>query len=104
MPANSTFAVALKTQQEAERLEQQRIKKHILNLDLQDLNGENGTTKIPSYDWTDPSDMGDGERHQHNASLSSRQPSSNAKAAMDKSSFNRRGDRARKLQLSDVDW
>ncbi len=34
MPADSTFAVALKSKQEAEREEQKRIKDLVLNYDL----------------------------------------------------------------------
>ena len=45
-----------------------------------------------------------GERHQHNASL--QQPSANNASAKpaDKAGSSRNGQRARKLQLSDVDW
>ena len=45
-----------------------------------------------------------GERHQHNASL--QQPSANNASARpaDKAGSSRNGQRARKLQLSDVDW
>ena len=42
--------------------------------------------------------------HQHNASLHQSSNSSNARPAADKSGTNRSGHRARKLQLSDVDW
>lgn len=48
---------------------------------------------------------GQGEKHQHNASL--HQSSSHhvtTARPVDKSSSNRSGHRARKLQLSDVDW
>ena len=132
MPSDSHFAVAMKNQQEAEREEQQRIKNHILNLDLQDSGTDHtGTSDNLSFDpFHSPNpnlskrsislvpleqnivahcemNKGSGgavEKHQHNASLTSRQPSSNAKTAIEKSGSNRRGDRARKLQLSDVDW
>ena len=42
MPADSTFALALKTQQQAEREEQRRIKDLVLNYDLRvdDLDGD----------------------------------------------------------------
>jgi len=74
LPSDSNFAVAMKTQQQAEREEQQRIKSLVLNYDLRDgeeLDGlENKQTAIRP----------------------------------DKSSNNRSGQRARKLQLSDVDW
>ena len=48
---------------------------------------------------------GAGEKHQHNASLhqNSAHHATNARP-LDKSSSNRSGQRARKLQLSDVDW
>ena len=132
MPSDSHFAVALRNQQEAEREEQKRIKNHILNLDLQDSGTDHiGTSDSLSFDpflFPNPNlpqrstplaplepnalahnDLNEGfggaaEKHQYNASLTSRQPSNNAKIAVDKSSSNRRGDRARKLQLSDVDW
>ena len=46
-----------------------------------------------------------GDKHQHNASLHQSSPHHNATARPpDKSSSNRSGHRARKLQLSDVDW
>lgn len=35
LPSDSTFAVAMKNQQQAEREEQQRIKNLVLNYDLQ---------------------------------------------------------------------
>lgn len=34
MPADSSFAIAMRTQQEAEKAEKQRIKKLVLNYDL----------------------------------------------------------------------
>ena len=126
----------MKNKQEAEREEQQRIKNHILNLDLQDPSTDNAgtaydipfspfqspnpnlskrrtpqtpkTTLVP-LDTNNPAHndfsegMGASEKHQHNPSLG-RASSNNAAKAADKSSSNRRGDRARKLQLSDVDW
>ncbi|KAL9125095.1 MAG: hypothetical protein Q9217_005649 [Psora testacea] len=132
MPSDSQFAIAMKNQQEAEREEQQRIKNHILNLDLQDSSTDHtGISDNFSFDpFVSPNpnlprrsnplvplelnalahnDLIEGlggaaEKHQHNASLTSRQPSNSAKTTVDKSSSNRRGDRARKLQLSDVDW
>lgn len=91
MPSDSQFAIAMKNQQEADRAEQQRIKNLVLNYDLQ------GSS-------TEQSGLG-GERHQHNASLHQASPSNaGARPPADKSSANRSGQRARKLQLSDVDW
>ena len=130
MPSDSQFAVAMKTQKEAEREEQQRIKNHILNLDLQDPSTDNTGTALHLFfdPFISPNPnlskrrtpmvpldtnrsahndflegMGASEKHQHNPSLG-RASSNNAAKAAEKSSSNRRGDRARKLQLSDVDW
>ena len=130
MPSDSQFAVAMRNQREAEREEQQRIKNHILNLDLQEASPDAfGTPKdFPSDPFLTPNPnlrkrssplapldsnrlthhdahqgSGASDKHQHNPSLG-RATSSNAAKAADKSSSNRRGDRARKLQLSDVDW
>ena len=38
LPADSSFAVAMRNQQQAEKLEQKRIKNIVLNLDLRDDN------------------------------------------------------------------
>ena len=127
----------MKSQKEAERAEQQRIKNLVLNYDLQDSSTDAGTENTifdyfshPNPNLRDRRPAGfplvtlnentlahnclseglSGEKHgsshhQHNASL--HQPSasnnSNTKPA-DKSGTNRSGYRARKLQLSDVDW
>lgn len=139
MPSDSHFAVAMKSQKEAERAEQQRIKNLVLNYDLQDSSTEIGTDQDVHFDYfshpnpnfppqqnagfptlyhleekklahNDTFEGLGGEKHgashhQHNASLhqSSSSASTNARAP-DKSSTNRSGHRARKLQLSDVDW
>jgi regulator of nonsense transcripts 2 len=85
----------MKTQQAAEREEQQRIKNLVLNYDLRegdDLDGDPLLSPLPPRR----------NIHAYNAGLE--------KAAgvnyprPDKSSNNRSGQRARKLQLSDVDW
>ncbi|KAI1143072.1 ARM repeat-containing protein [Hypoxylon sp. FL0543] len=75
LPSDSTFAVAMKTQQQAEREEQQRIKNLVLNYDLRESEDPDGHEK-PSY-------------HPNRS---------------DKSSKERGGQRVRRLQLSDVDW
>jgi len=94
--------MAMKTQQQAEREEQQRIKNLVLN-----------------YDLRDDADAHEGEKDYFNYVL---QPNTNTKGSeglerhsashashphtrpADKSGTNRSGQRARKLQLSDVDW
>ncbi|KAF3482789.1 nonsense-mediated mRNA decay protein 2 [Arthroderma uncinatum] len=99
LPSDSSFAVAMKSQQQAEREEQQRIKNLVLNYDLGDDNDSNdGDTNISSTQLfilqknpnTKGSVKGSEKRTSH------RDPR-NDKAA-------RSGFRARKLQLSDVDW
>ena len=140
MPSDSQFAIALKTQQEAEREEQRRIKSHILNLDFQDTATDGNTDDISSssspFLHPNPNIVNlrersrsrstpgpleqsteaythslkgyaggtDRDRGQHHNSTLGRAQSSNAAKAADKSGLNRKGDRARKLKLSDVDW
>ena len=138
MPSDSHFAIAMKSQKEAERAEQQRIKNLVLNYDLQDSSAEQaGTDNDLYFDYfshpnpnikrseesrslvspemntlahNDMSEGLNGEKHgsfhhQHNASLHQSPAANNANARpTDKSGSNRSGHRARKLQLSDVDW
>ncbi|KAL2000399.1 hypothetical protein VTN02DRAFT_3179 [Thermoascus thermophilus] len=78
LPSDSSFAIAMKTQQQADREEQQRIKNLVLN-----------------YDLSNDNDHSDGLEKRSNSHRDSR---------MDKSGSNRTQFRARKLQLSDVDW
>lgn len=127
----------MKSQKEAERAEQQRIKNLVLNYDLQDSSTDTGTKNAISDYFSHPnpnlrdqrpagfslvssdkdtlahnylSEGLGGEKHgsshhQHNASLHQSSASSNPSARpADKSGTNRSGHRARKLQLSDVDW
>ena len=85
----------MKTQQQAEREEQQRIKSLVLNYDLRD-------------------EEQDGEDHFHchvQPNLNTRTKSSKgiektnpSNAKLDKAGTTRSKQRARKLQLSDVDW
>ncbi len=129
MPSDSQFAIAMKNQKEAERAEQQRIKNLVLNYDLQDSSADQTGTDNglylnyfsqpnPNIPVVSPyanthnalSEGPGGEKHgashhQHNASLhqSSSAPNASPRPA-DKSGTNRSGHRARKLQLSDVDW
>ncbi|RDW83741.1 regulator of nonsense transcripts 2 [Aspergillus mulundensis] len=75
LPSDSTFAVAMRSQQQADREEQQRIKNLVLN-----------------YEMTNETDSAE-------ETVEKRSP-----ARMDKSSANRLAFRSRKLQLSDVNW
>jgi regulator of nonsense transcripts 2 len=77
LPSNSSFAVAMRHQQQAEREEQQRIKNLVLNYDLGE-DEDDGTN--------------DGEKHGFGGRY-------------DRSGRGGRGgQRSRKLQMSDVDW
>lgn len=49
LPSDSTFAVAMKNQQQAEREEQQRIKSLVLNYDLQQNDDQDG--RVPSLQF-----------------------------------------------------
>lgn len=131
MPSDSHFAIAMKNQQEAERAEQQRIKNLVLNYDLQgSITEQSGTDHNLYYDYFSHSNPNlnhliqettvaheatskglGGDRHQHNASLHQSQstannakPANNANARPSTENKPRRGQQARKLQLSDVDW
>jgi len=74
LPSDSTFAVAMRTQQQAEKAEQQRIKNLVLNYDLTDDQQDGGFETLHS-----------GPR-------------------FDKAGNTRSKQRARKLQLGDIDW
>ncbi|KAF1968136.1 ARM repeat-containing protein [Bimuria novae-zelandiae CBS 107.79] len=76
LPSDSTFAVAMRNKQQAEREEQQRIKNLVLNYDLRD-------------------DDAEGLDKTHNPYSQPR---------LDKAGANRSNQRSRKLQLSDVNW
>ncbi|WAO95076.1 Hypothetical protein NCS54_01268500 [Fusarium falciforme] len=76
LPSDSTFAIAMKNQQQAEREEQQRIKNLVLNYDLQQNEDPDGGNERPAT-------------YYHNR--------------LERSNKDR-GQRSRKLQLSDVDW
>ena len=95
LPSDSTFAIAMKTQQAAEREEQQRIKNLVLNYDLRDGEDQDGDSILPSI-FPNPNIHKDDTGLDKAAATNISRP--------DKSGNNRSGQRARKLQLSDVDW
>ncbi|KAF4305473.1 MIF4G-like type 3 [Botryosphaeria dothidea] len=146
LPADSTFAIAMRTQQEAERAEQQRIKNLVLNYDLRDENESDGDSDlslppnlnkqqllphqqqgsrrnkqlpqngnsqhIPSFkpNKTNHTKLQQSKNDTVNTSFDD-QPGGLEKQhnpynvpRIDKASNNRSTQRARKLQLSDVDW
>jgi regulator of nonsense transcripts 2 len=85
----------MKTQQAAEREEQQRIKNLVLNYDLRDGEEQDGDS---SHNPLLPNP----NIHNRNAGVEKAAALTYSKP--DKSGNNRSGQRARKLQLSDVDW
>lgn len=95
LPSDSNFAIAMKSQQAAEREEQQRIKNLVLNYDLNDAEEQDGDSALqpllpnPNIHFSKPG-------FDKNATTSF--------SRSDKSGSNRSGQRSRKLQLSDVDW
>lgn len=97
LPSDSDFAVAMRSQQQAEREEQQRIKNLVLNLDLresEDLDGDYIHTTSPARNQNSVvyrTDSG----HEKPTSYFHNRPDKTGKD---------RSQRVRKLQLSDVDW
>ncbi|GAB0133598.1 hypothetical protein EsDP_00002002 [Epichloe bromicola] len=75
LPSDSTFAIAMKTQQQVEKEEQQRIKNLVLNYDLQQSEDQDGIERSTALN-------------------------NNRVDRLNKD----RSQRVRKLQLSDVDW
>ncbi|KAF6841933.1 MIF4G domain-containing protein [Colletotrichum plurivorum] len=94
LPSDSTFAVAMKNQQQAEREEQQRIKNLVLNYDLRENEDQDGNASLPIL-HSNPNIHNDGTGHD--------KPTSYHHNRADRGK-DRGGQRVRKLQLSDVDW
>ncbi|ORY08796.1 armadillo-type protein [Clohesyomyces aquaticus] len=99
LPSDSTFAVAMRTKQQAEREEQQRIKNLVLNYDLRDDPEQDG--EYPFHLSTQPNfnrkrtETKQGIDKTHHPY---------AQPRLDKAGSNRSNQRSRKLQLSDVNW
>jgi regulator of nonsense transcripts 2 len=85
----------MKTQQAAEREEQQRIKNLVLNYDLRDGEDQDGDSSQAPL-------LPNPNIHDDDAGLEKAAGMNYTR--LDKSGNNRSGQRARKLQLSDVDW
>lgn len=86
----------MKTQQQAEREEQQRIKNLVLNYDLRESEDPDGDTHLTPI--TPNANIHDSTHSGHE------KPSSFYPNRSDKSGRERNGQRVRRLQLSDVDW
>ena len=85
----------MKTQQQAEREEQQRIKSLVLNYDLQQDNEAEGDLPHQCILQPNPNIKSRTGTEKHPSSTFGR---------LDKATASRNQPRTRKLQLSDVDW
>ncbi|KAF2161151.1 hypothetical protein M409DRAFT_69992 [Zasmidium cellare ATCC 36951] len=141
LPSDSSFAVAMRTQQQAEKAEQQRIKNLVLNYDLTDdqpdgeppafhyVQSSNNSVRLVGMGSLNKSSKNRG-RSQHSTKKSDEQsvsPHDSVQEAQhsppeqqadqigsfetlhggprfDKAGNSRQKQRARKLQLGDIDW
>lgn len=97
LPSDSSFAVAMRSQQQADREEQQRIKNLVLNYEAAN-EPEAAESTFPLRKSVFSSD---GDTNDSNSAFEKRIP---ANQRVDKSGANRSAFRSRKLQLSDVNW
>ncbi|KAI8635250.1 MIF4G domain-containing protein [Xylariaceae sp. FL1651] len=96
LPSDSTFAVAMKNQQQAEREEQQRIKNLVLNYDLRENEETDGDTLLSPLNPNPNIHRSENSGHDKPPSYHSNRG--------EKLGKERGGQRVRRLQLSDVDW
>jgi regulator of nonsense transcripts 2 len=98
LPSDSTFAVAMRSKQQAEREEQQRIKNLVLNYDLRDDDAEGDSP----FHFA----LNRNTNRKHTESSQGLEKTHNpyAQPRLDKAGNNRSNQRSRKLQLSDVNW
>ena len=101
LPSDSTFAVAMRSKQQAEREEQQRIKSLVLNYnEARDDVDDTGESSFPYALSPNPNRKQRTDTQQ----VSDKTPNPYAQPRIDKAGSNRSNQRARKLQLSDVNW
>jgi regulator of nonsense transcripts 2 len=100
LPSDSTFAVAMRNKQQADKEEQQRIKSLVLNYNEARDDGEE--TGNLSFHYTLQPNT-NGKRTETSEGLD-KTPNPYAQPRLDKAGHNRSNQRARKLQLSDVNW
>lgn len=100
LPSDSTFAVAMRTKQQADKEEQQRIKSLVLNYnEARDDGDDNGDTPFSSRLQRNPNRI-----YAESSQGLDKTPNPYAQPRLDKAGNNRSNQRARKLQLSDVNW
>lgn len=100
LPSDSTFAVAMRNKQQADKEEQQRIKSLVLNYNEARDDGEE-TGDLPFHYTLQPNT--NRKRTETSEGLD-KTPNPYAQPRLDKAGHNRSNQRARKLQLSDVNW
>jgi regulator of nonsense transcripts 2 len=96
LPSDSNFAVAMINQRQAAKEEQQRIKNLVLNLDLRENEEHDGEENLTPY--------GPHSNIHHSSAGPEKPPSHHHHNRPENRSGKERGQRVRKLQLSDVDW
>jgi len=100
LPSDSTFAVAMRNKQQADKEEQQRIKSLVLNYnEARDDGDDIGDTPF-SFALAPNTNRIRTESSQ----VLDKTPNPYAQPRLDKAGHNRSNQRARKLQLSDVNW
>ncbi|KAF2193227.1 ARM repeat-containing protein [Zopfia rhizophila CBS 207.26] len=99
LPSDSNFAVAMRSKQQAEKEEQQRIKNLVLNYDLRDDNDADGDSTFHYPLQRNPNRM-----HAETVEGLDKAHNPYTQPRIDKAGNNRSNQRARKLQLSDVNW
>ncbi|CBX99332.1 similar to nonsense-mediated mRNA decay factor (Upf2) [Plenodomus lingam JN3] len=100
LPSDSTFAVAMRSKQQADKEEQQRIKSLVLNYnEARDDGDDNGD--LPFSLTLAPNTN---RRRTETSQGLDKTPNPYAQPRLDKAGGNRSNQRARKLQLSDVNW
>ena len=101
LPSDSTFAVAMRSKQQADKEEQQRIKSLVLNYNEARDDGDDNTGDSPFLSTLQPNT--NRKRTETSKGLD-KTPNPYAQPRVDKAGNNRSNQRARKLQLSDVNW
>lgn len=97
LPSDSNFAIAMKHQQQAEKEEQQRIKNLVLNYDL-------GETEDPDGEDDHLLPVNLNSRIHKSSSTGPEKPTTYHHNRADFKPGKNNNQRARRLQLSDVDW
>jgi regulator of nonsense transcripts 2 len=100
LPSDSTFAVAMRNKQQADKEEQQRIKSLVLNYNEARDDGDDTSNSPFHY----PLQPNTNRKCTETSEGLDKTPNPYAQPRLDKAGHNRSNQRARKLQLSDVNW